>query len=157
MLLAHSVVSSSILPALAHLSQEFHDLLFHTIHVSMMAAKTLSIRVSAFFLLTIILLTFHPYPTSAASSSTSPSSASVSPPAATPVPTIVQSTSSWKYYGCYSETTLTNGTGGVRALNGGSNQDSDTMIVESCLAFCSSGGYGFAGLEYTRFVTSLVL
>jgi hypothetical protein len=47
---------------------------------------------------------------------------------------------------------LTNGTNGLRALNGGVSEALDSMTVDLCLAFCKTNGYSFAGLEYTRFV-----
>jgi hypothetical protein len=52
------------------------------------------------------------------------------------------------YYGCYNETTLINGTGGRRALSGGIMEASDVMTVSTCIDYCSSSGYRFAGLEY---------
>ena len=67
--------------------------------------------------------------------------------------TIYPGTSQWAYYGCYNETTLTNGTNGLRALNGGVNEALDSMTVDVCLAFCESNMYSFAGLEYTRYVS----
>jgi WSC domain len=64
--------------------------------------------------------------------------------------TIYPGTSKWEYYGCYNETTLTNGTNGARALSGGTSEAQDTMTVGTCLDFCASGSYQYAGLEYTR-------
>lgn len=83
-----------------------------------------------------------------AQSTTSTSSA----PAASP--TIVESVpdSKYRYYGCYNETTSVAGTGGARALAGGTSEVlPGQMTVPACLAFCGGGGatqYTYAGLEY---------
>lgn len=61
--------------------------------------------------------------------------------------------SKYEYVGCYSETTLNNGTNGMRTLNSGKTESVDTMTVESCLEFCDADGYEFAGLEYTKYVS----
>ncbi|MCJ1306187.1 hypothetical protein MMC08_009005 [Hypocenomyce scalaris] len=61
---------------------------------------------------------------------------------------IVPSTTSYTYTGCYNETTGDAAAGDVRALAGGSMNASDTMTVELCLQFC--GSYTYAGLEYGR-------
>ncbi|KAG4415268.1 hypothetical protein IFR04_011575 [Cadophora malorum] len=58
--------------------------------------------------------------------------------------------SKYEYVGCYSETTLNNGTNGMRTLNSGKTESVDTMTVESCLDYCNADGYEFAGLEYTK-------
>lgn len=55
----------------------------------------------------------------------------------------------WAYQGCYNETTLANGTNGARAL-AGSSESTDTMTVSICLAYCASGSYSWAGVEYTK-------
>ncbi|KAH6709217.1 WSC domain-containing protein [Leptodontidium sp. MPI-SDFR-AT-0119] len=64
--------------------------------------------------------------------------------------TISPGNTKYEYAGCYSETTLSNGTNGLRALNGGKTESVVTMTVGNCLDFCSADGYEFAGLEYTR-------
>ncbi|KAH7364167.1 WSC domain-containing protein [Rhexocercosporidium sp. MPI-PUGE-AT-0058] len=56
----------------------------------------------------------------------------------------------YEYIGCYAETTLNNGTNGLRALNAGKTESVDTLTVASCLDFCSADGYEFAGAEYTK-------
>ncbi|KAL2072576.1 hypothetical protein VTL71DRAFT_11919 [Oculimacula yallundae] len=56
----------------------------------------------------------------------------------------------YSYAGCYSETTLNNGTNGLRALNGGKQETTETMTVQTCLDFCNADGFEFAGLEYTK-------
>ncbi|RAL60372.1 hypothetical protein DID88_000148 [Monilinia fructigena] len=68
----------------------------------------------------------------------------------TTVPATVPSASSYTYFGCYNETSNTNRTGGLRALNGGVNEALDVMTVPLCMAFCKSNGYAYAGIEYTR-------
>jgi hypothetical protein len=68
-----------------------------------------------------------------------------------PAATIYQASSGWAYYGCYNETTTINGTDGLRALYG-IEETLTTMTVPTCLAYCQSNSYSFAGLEYTRFV-----
>ncbi|KAF8866392.1 WSC-domain-containing protein [Acephala macrosclerotiorum] len=70
--------------------------------------------------------------------------------AATATASIFPAPTGWSYYGCYNETTLANGTDGLRALNGGVMEDLTTMTVPVCLAYCQSNSYSFAGLEYTR-------
>jgi len=61
---------------------------------------------------------------------------------------IVPSTISYIYIGCYNETTGDASAGSVRALAGGSMNASDSMTVELCLSICGSDT--FAGLEYGR-------
>jgi hypothetical protein len=68
-----------------------------------------------------------------------------------PAASIYQPSSGWVYYGCYNETTTINGTDGLRALYG-IEETLTTMTVPTCLAYCQSNSYSFAGLEYTRFV-----
>lgn len=60
----------------------------------------------------------------------------------------------WAYQGCYNETTLSNGTDGLRALSG-STESNANMTVATCLAWCAGGSYSWAGLEFTRCVISL--
>ncbi|KAG4027391.1 hypothetical protein MFRU_030g00270 [Monilinia fructicola] len=78
--------------------------------------------------------------------STTPATATATPAAAA----IVPHASSYTYFGCYNETSNTNRTGGLRALNGGVNEALDVMTVPLCMAFCKSNGYAYAGIEYTR-------
>lgn len=60
----------------------------------------------------------------------------------------------YKYMGCYNETSGVTGSGGVRALSGGSEVQTNLMDVGTCLNFC--GGSKFAGIEYGEFWNSLV-
>ncbi|KAB8301302.1 hypothetical protein EYC80_003183 [Monilinia laxa] len=90
-----------------------------------------------FSFLSLSPLTFAQTTTPAASSTTT-------------VPAIVPSASSYTYFGCYNETSNTNRTGGLRALNGGVNEALDIMTMPLCMAFCKSNGYAYAGIEYTR-------
>jgi hypothetical protein len=62
---------------------------------------------------------------------------------------IYPGTSTWEYIGCYNETDAINGTGGLRALNGGPDEVLANMTVGECLSFCSGNAY--AGLEYSRY------
>lgn len=99
-----------------------------------------------FILLLALLL---PILTLAQSTTTTPS-----PSAPTASPTIVQSVpgSKYTYYGCYNETTGVAGTGGARALAGGTSENLlGQMTVADCLAFCGTGAtqYRYAGLEYS--------
>jgi hypothetical protein len=61
----------------------------------------------------------------------------------------LQSGFGYKYMGCYNETSGVSGSGGVRALSGGSDVQTNLMDVGTCLNFC--GGSQFAGLEYGEF------
>jgi hypothetical protein len=56
----------------------------------------------------------------------------------------------YQYTGCYNETTAVEGTGGKRALSGGSMESLDTMTPIACLNFCNIDSYKYAGLEYTK-------
>lgn len=49
---------------------------------------------------------------------------------------------SWRYYGCYTDSVSD------RKLSSASYKDSG-MTDESCISFCSSQGYTFAGTEYS--------
>jgi hypothetical protein len=71
--------------------------------------------------------------------------------------TILAAPSPWSYYGCWNETTLAAGTNGARALAGGVEEDLPTMTADVCLAYCKSASYTFAGIEYTRYGSPLVL
>jgi len=77
--------------------------------------------------------------------------------ATTTTASIYPGTSAWMYYGCYNETTLTNGTNGLRALNGGPEDTSTTMTVPMCLSYCASNSFPWAGLEYTTYVSLFLL
>jgi hypothetical protein len=55
----------------------------------------------------------------------------------------------YKYMGCYNETSGVAGSGGVRALSGGSEAQTNLMDVGTCLNFC--GGSKYAGLEYGEY------
>lgn len=57
----------------------------------------------------------------------------------------------WAYQGCYNETTLSNGTDGLRALSA-TTETNENMTVSKCLTFCAGGGNSWAGLEYTKCV-----
>jgi hypothetical protein len=70
--------------------------------------------------------------------------------AAVPTSAIFPGNGKYVYNGCYNETTLINGTGGQRALAGGMMESVDTMTVDTCLNYCSTGPYKYAGLEYAR-------
>lgn len=76
---------------------------------------------------------------------------------ATTTASIYPAPTGWSYYGCYNETTLTNGTEGQRALNGGIMEALDTMTVPICLEYCKSHSFTFAGIEYTRYVLFLLV
>ena len=56
----------------------------------------------------------------------------------------------YQYFGCYNETTAVNGTGGKRALYGGSMESLDIMTANLCLNFCNGDGFKYAGLEYAK-------
>ncbi|KAK3378034.1 WSC domain-containing protein [Podospora didyma] len=71
------------------------------------------------------------------SRATTSSSSSLTSPAI-PTPTL----EAWTYAGCANDTTT------VRALNGTSVADT-SMTVSTCQQFCSSKGYGLAGVEYS--------
>ncbi|KAK5107029.1 hypothetical protein LTR62_001918 [Meristemomyces frigidus] len=55
--------------------------------------------------------------------------------------TNIASTLEWEYQGCANDSVST------RTLSGASTS-SDTMTIETCIAFCKSKGYSLAGLEY---------
>lgn len=91
-------------------------------------------------------------------SSAAPSGSAAITPATSVNATIYPGDSTYTYYGCYNETTLINGTAGLRALSGGADETSDSMTVETCLKFCqSNGGGAFAGLEYTKYAPNFPL
>lgn len=52
---------------------------------------------------------------------------------------------SWSYVGCYQD----NVAGVGRTLTGSSYSNTTTMTDESCIAFCSEGGFIYAGTEYS--------
>jgi hypothetical protein len=81
-------------------------------------------------------------------------SSTASQPASTAVASIFPGTSPWSYYGCWNETTLITGTNGARALGGGVQEDLTTMTAELCMSFCKSNSFTFAGIEYTKYVSS---
>ncbi|TLS24702.1 hypothetical protein PpBr36_08683 [Pyricularia pennisetigena] len=63
------------------------------------------------------------------------------------------SSSTYKYHGCYNETTGLPGTSGSqRAIDGKHKTSPGSMTVQSCLDFCGSDGtvYKFAGVEFSR-------
>jgi hypothetical protein len=69
----------------------------------------------------------------------------------TTAPTPLPSTKDYAYLGCYNETTSITIAGNVRALADGTMESLlESMTVEACAAFCLSGGYVFAGLEYAQ-------
>ena len=51
---------------------------------------------------------------------------------------------SWSYYGCYSDSVS------ARVLSGASYSDDSAMTDESCVNYCNSKGYSFAGVEYAQ-------
>ncbi|KAJ8070738.1 hypothetical protein OCU04_001108 [Sclerotinia nivalis] len=106
-------------------------------------AHTLSFIAILFAFLSLTSLTFAQSLTTSATSTSTATAA------------IVPSASSYTYIGCYNETSNTNSTGGLRALNGGVTEALDVMTVPLCMAFCKSNGYAYAGIEYTRFVPPL--
>jgi hypothetical protein len=48
----------------------------------------------------------------------------------------------WTYKGCYTDNVQ------YRALGGASYSNATSMTEETCISFCASSGYDFAGLEY---------
>jgi hypothetical protein len=112
-----------------------------TIYHPTMARSPLLTRLCALIASLLFLLSAQ-----AAAQSTTTTSA----PAATGSVTasIYPGTSTWAYVGCYNETDSINGTGGLRALNGGPDEVLTNMTVGECLSFCSGNAY--AGLEYSR-------
>lgn len=48
----------------------------------------------------------------------------------------------WQYEGCYTDVA-------GRTLNGGGYADGNNMTIESCIAYCSSHGFQYAGTEYS--------
>ncbi|APA06218.1 hypothetical protein sscle_01g009880 [Sclerotinia sclerotiorum 1980 UF-70] len=101
-------------------------------------AHTLSFIAMLFAFLSLTTFTFAQSLTTSATSTSTATAA------------IVPSASSYTYIGCYNETSNTNSTGGLRALNGGVTEALDVMTVPLCMAFCKSNGYVYAGIEYTR-------
>ncbi|KAF1811335.1 WSC-domain-containing protein [Eremomyces bilateralis CBS 781.70] len=49
----------------------------------------------------------------------------------------------WEYEGCYTDAQ------GARTLNGPYTFSATAMTIESCIAFCQTGGYVYAGTEYS--------
>ena len=105
------------------------------------------VLIAPILILTLILALAASAQGAATTTSTSPTASS--PPTSTGA-SIFPGTSTWTYYGCYNETTLLNGTNGLRALNGGVMETLDTLTVQTCLTYCAGNSYAFAGLEYTR-------
>lgn len=69
--------------------------------------------------------------------------------------TIYDSSTMYRYGGCFNETTEIPGSSMTRAMQDGKMEElNGTMTVESCLDFCGHNGtgtsYKFAGLEYSR-------
>jgi len=50
---------------------------------------------------------------------------------------------SWTYQGCYTD-------GGPRTLNGPSYVNTTDMTIGSCIAFCNTQYYIYAGVEYAQ-------
>ncbi|KAI0925387.1 hypothetical protein AcV7_005644 [Taiwanofungus camphoratus] len=50
----------------------------------------------------------------------------------------------WTYEGCYTDNTA------ARTLTGSSYTSTDNMTVESCISYCDSGSYVYAGVEYAQ-------
>jgi hypothetical protein len=68
---------------------------------------------------------------------------------------IYDSSSTYRYGGCFNETTEISGSAMTRALQDGKMlQGTGNMTVEMCLGFCghndTGAAYKFAGLEYSR-------
>ncbi|KAJ4172166.1 hypothetical protein NW754_002354 [Fusarium falciforme] len=49
----------------------------------------------------------------------------------------------WNYIGCFVDSVA------QRVLNGAVHYDTTGLTAESCVAFCSDGGFAYAGMEYT--------
>ncbi|KAH8675720.1 hypothetical protein BX600DRAFT_432279 [Xylariales sp. PMI_506] len=108
------------------------------------------IPLSSFPILAILILLFLPLlPLSAAAEASSSSSSSA-------VPSIYDSSTTYRYVGCWNETTGLPHTAGNRALSGGVSESlAGAMTVPLCLDLCannrsSSRPYSYAGLEYAR-------
>jgi len=56
------------------------------------------------------------------------------------IPTTLPGT--WKYQGCYTD-------GGPRALAGDMYANATGMTSESCIAYCDTKGFYYAGTEYS--------
>jgi hypothetical protein len=39
-------------------------------------------------------------------------------------------------------------------LNGGIEEDLDNMTADMCLAYCKTNSYTYAGIEYTKYVST---
>jgi hypothetical protein len=63
----------------------------------------------------------------------------------------------WSYHGCFIETTTMNTTDFQRALPGKTETLGTNMTVPICQDFCAQDKYNFAGLEYTKYVSCLLL
>lgn len=62
----------------------------------------------------------------------------------------IEPESGYEYQGCFAETSALNGTARMRALPDASTVGEGTLTVEECLSFCASGGFSWAGAEYSR-------
>ena len=59
-------------------------------------------------------------------------------------PVVKKVVGSYIYAGCYKDSST------KRALNAAKYVDKSKMTEESCVSFCGSNGWGFAGLEYSQ-------
>jgi len=85
---------------------------------------------------------------SSTSTPTSSSSSASKSPTSSPLPYTDMTAKGFAFVGCApEERRATDGPG--RTLTGPLYAD-DAMTDDKCMAFCSSGGYAFAGTEYTR-------
>lgn len=56
----------------------------------------------------------------------------------------------WAYLGCFNETTLNEASAGERAMSNGISESLPNMSVRTCIAFCDSNRFTYAGMEYAR-------
>jgi hypothetical protein len=68
----------------------------------------------------------------------------------TTTPAIDNTSTKYKYVGCYNETTGLSGTSGQRALSGIMESLPGSMTVQRCLAYCADANFKYAGLEYAQ-------